>query len=522
MTGKTHLAYEMKRYIEFFHGARAEVFDVCDYLGPDGDTDLLSAIEHFFQSGEEGFRRSDTKDGQEAGRYHGGFAIVVATDTVRTVHSKWSAHTKWHRRWLFRTLKNQLQANVCFIQVTVQTNHLLEQYVSEFAKKRGKSLQETNQAISDFGDHYVPIMTDGSESDTPYIQLFNYNESMTVNRVMQTFMGSSICKFLSNLHPYEHTIYVSRHGESEYNVKGRIGGDSGLAPRGVEYARRLAVFSEYVVTGKAKSLMCVTLSPEEVKSKLRPLLEKRASLGIHVRGDWTGVGDTSGAELKPGLEVVKLQAGYGNDFQHAPQSVEEIMNLLQRSSEPVTLALVEGDSSAPGKAPGRLWTSSMRRTIETAAFIDHPIISKPDGQAWKQMARRGYRNLDEIYAGQYDGLTEKEIKERDPQILADRKKDKLGFRYPRGESYYDMIARLHEVALHLERIREPILLVSHQAMLRLVYGWLSNVSREGCVDLPIPQHCVIKISYDGLGSARKEERFPLGPGKNFYDGRTIL
>ena len=32
------------------------------------------------------------------------------------------------------------------------------------------------------------------------------------------------------------TLYLSRHGESEYNVAGKIGGDSPLAPRGKDYA----------------------------------------------------------------------------------------------------------------------------------------------------------------------------------------------------------------------------------------------------------------------------------------------
>lgn len=34
-------------------------------------------------------------------------------------------------------------------------------------------------------------------------------------------------------------IWLTRHGESEYNMAGRIGGDSGLTARGEEYARLL-------------------------------------------------------------------------------------------------------------------------------------------------------------------------------------------------------------------------------------------------------------------------------------------
>ena len=35
------------------------------------------------------------------------------------------------------------------------------------------------------------------------------------------------------------TLYLTRHGESEFNVAGKIGGDSPLAPRGKEYAEVL-------------------------------------------------------------------------------------------------------------------------------------------------------------------------------------------------------------------------------------------------------------------------------------------
>ena len=47
-----------------------------------------------------------------------------------------------------------------------------------------------------------------------------------------------------NLHMLPRTFYLTRHGQSEYNLLGKIGGDSGLTPAGKEYARRLAVFAK--------------------------------------------------------------------------------------------------------------------------------------------------------------------------------------------------------------------------------------------------------------------------------------
>lgn len=54
-----------------------------------------------------------------------------------------------------------------------------------------------------------------------------------VNRVLD-HIQSRIVYYLMNIHITPRSIYLCRHGESELNVKGRIGGDSGLTPRGKE------------------------------------------------------------------------------------------------------------------------------------------------------------------------------------------------------------------------------------------------------------------------------------------------
>lgn len=42
--------------------------------------------------------------------------------------------------------------------------------------------------------------------------------------------------------PEGRTIYLSRHGESEYNLEDRIGGDSNLTLRGQTYAKSLGLY----------------------------------------------------------------------------------------------------------------------------------------------------------------------------------------------------------------------------------------------------------------------------------------
>nr|XP_010920794.1 6-phosphofructo-2-kinase/fructose-2,6-bisphosphatase isoform X2 [Elaeis guineensis] len=100
-----------------------------------------------------------------------------------------------------------------------------------------------------------------------------------------------------------------------------------------------------------------------------------------------------------------------------------------------------------------IWTSTLQRTILTAS----PIVGFPKIQ---------WRALDEIYAGVCDGMSYEEIKRNMPEEYESRKKDKLRYRYPRGESYLDVIQRLEPVIIELERQRAPVVVISHQAFKR--------------------------------------------------------
>ena len=107
-----------------------------------------------------------------------------------------------------------------------------------------------------------------------------------------------------------------------------------------------------------------------------------------------------------------------------------------------------------------------RRTKETANFIPHPSVTAQtdDGAPydWVQMRPMARRNLDELYAGSCDGMTYKEIEEVFPNEFRARQNDKLAYRYSRGESYMDVIARLEPLAHEMERTREPLLIIGHQ------------------------------------------------------------
>lgn len=103
--------------------------------------------------------------------------------------------------------------------------------------------------------------------------------------------------------------------------------------------------------------------------------------------------------------------------------------------------------------PLTVWTSTLRRTIQTARFLP------------KEYNQLQWKALDELNSGVCDGLTYQDIKEQYPEDFAARDDDKYNYRYRGGESYRDVVIRLEPIIMELER-SEDILIVTHQAVLR--------------------------------------------------------
>ncbi|KMZ63817.1 6-phosphofructo-2-kinase [Zostera marina] len=141
-----------------------------------------------------------------------------------------------------------------------------------------------------------------------------------------------------------------------------------------------------------------------------------------------------------------------------------------------------------------IWTSTLQRTVLTAG----PVIGIPKIQ---------WRALDEINAGVCEGMTYEEINKNMPEEYASRKSDKLSYRYPRGESYLDVIQRLEPVMIELERQRAPLVVISHQAVLRALYGYFADKPLEEIPYIDVPLHTIIEIQMGVSGV--QEKRYKL-------------
>ncbi|KAK9238753.1 6-phosphofructo-2-kinase-domain-containing protein [Lipomyces kononenkoae] len=129
-----------------------------------------------------------------------------------------------------------------------------------------------------------------------------------------------------------------------------------------------------------------------------------------------------------------------------------------------------------------IWTSTRRRTIETAA----------------EFAKRGFYcrqrpQLSQMHPGSCDGLSGEEIEEQFPGEVEMHKKDPYRHRFPRAESYHDLAVRLEPVILEMERIPNDILIVAHVSVLRVLYGYLMACSPFDIPALDFERNEIVEI-----------------------------
>eukprot|EP00303_Exanthemachrysis_gayraliae_P004718 CAMPEP_0206010758 /NCGR_PEP_ID=MMETSP1464-20131121/12157_1 /ASSEMBLY_ACC=CAM_ASM_001124 /TAXON_ID=119497 /ORGANISM="Exanthemachrysis gayraliae, Strain RCC1523" /LENGTH=649 /DNA_ID=CAMNT_0053384393 /DNA_START=9 /DNA_END=1959 /DNA_ORIENTATION=- len=403
--GKTHIARRVKNYLAFFHGVACENVNVADYRRERCGKHVPAAF--FDDDNTEG--REALSKAREAAMADV-IRFVQAEDAFsKVVFYDGTNSTVTRRRWILEQLKG-LGCKVLFIESVCRDEELLRANImAVHAHSPDYVGVPLEQAIKDYGErisHFErfaqPLDSDGTEAHLSWIRVIDMRRYVVNN--VHGYLQGRIVQLVMNLRSARHRFYLSRHGQSEYNTLGKIGGDSELTPEGRTYARKLGEYAEKKI-----------------------------------------------CRDEEGVEV-----------------------------------------------PARLWTSGLLRTRQTAEFIPHPKITiqlpEPLGKTeWVQMRPRAWHNLDEIYAGVCDGMSYDEIKAKYPDEYEWRKKDKLAYRYPRGESYLDVCHRLEPIIMEMERCSEPLLIVAHQGILRIVYAYFMGLPREEAPYVSIPLNTVITL-----------------------------
>lgn len=389
--GKTHMARRLERYLRWL-GYKTRIFNVGNYrrerLGSQQRHDFFDPQNVEGREARREVAMAALEDLLDWFAQGGEVGIYDATNTTRERRSLLAERMRAHG--LSVVFVESVATDEALIESTIRQTKL---HMPDYAG------MDPDDAVRDFRAriaHYARVYEPVQDEEGSFIRIMDVGRRVVAHRV-QGYLPSRLVYFLMNLHVVPRSIWLTRHGESLFNVEERVGGDAPLSEAGERFAEALAV---------------------------------------HMR--------------EQGIERPRL----------------------------------------------RIWTSTLQRTRQTAAPLRLPT------EEW--------RALDEIDAGDCDGMRYDEIRTQRPEEHAARREAKLTYRYPRGESYVDVMRRLEPVIVELERERGPVLIVAHQAVLRALYAYLMDRPPKEIPYLPIPLHTVIRLT-PGTYTCEEERVQLTGP-----------
>ncbi|KAI1957643.1 hypothetical protein LOZ12_003050 [Ophidiomyces ophidiicola] len=155
--------------------------------------------------------------------------------------------------------------------------------------------------------------------------------------------------------------------------------------------------------------------------------------------------------------------------------------LLEHREDERQTAIEQGDLEGQMR-PLIVWTSTRRRTIETAQILHR-----------KGFKTRHRSQLSQLNPGVCEKMSERRIREEFPDEVIQHDLDPYHHRYPRAESYHDLAVRLEPIILELERERNDLLIIAHESVLRVLYGYLMACNAADIPFLSFPRDEIIEI-----------------------------
>ncbi|PUU73648.1 6-phosphofructo-2-kinase-domain-containing protein [Tuber borchii] len=146
--------------------------------------------------------------------------------------------------------------------------------------------------------------------------------------------------------------------------------------------------------------------------------------------------------------------------------------------------------------PLTVWTSTRRRTVQTAAHLQErgfKVKQRP------QMSQLNPGN---------SNMTEEEIKAHYPADWDKHQLDPYHHRFPRGESYHDLAVRMEPIILELEREKNDLLIIAHESVLRVLYGYLMACSTSDIPSLKFPRNEIVEILPESYNNRAKRVPIP--------------
>ncbi|XP_035377421.1 6-phosphofructo-2-kinase/fructose-2,6-bisphosphatase 2a [Electrophorus electricus] len=241
--GKTYISKKLTRYLNWI-GVPTKVFNLGEYR--------REAVQSY--KSYDFFRH----DNEEAMKIRKQCALVALQDVRTYLNDEGgqiavfdATNTTRERRDLILSFAQDNAYKVFFVESICDDPDVIAENIMDVKvsspdypeRDRESVMEDFLKRIECYKVMYQPLDPDKHDKARSFIQVINVGQRFLVNHV-QDYIQSKIVYYLMNIHVHTHSIYLCRHGESEYNVEGLIGGDSGLSARGKEFARALRTFVE--------------------------------------------------------------------------------------------------------------------------------------------------------------------------------------------------------------------------------------------------------------------------------------
>ena len=383
-SGKSYTSFQLNQYFNWI-GYNTQIFNCGEYRRKLNDKNQSSI---FFDS-----KNKDLVQQRETFLNYALFDL----NTFLTINNGKIAildatnSTKERRRKIIETLNLfDYPKKIIFIENITKDKDIIDKNI--LFKKNSKdyinfSIEDMKKDFTERLNYYKEIYeTLLEEESLNYIKIFDCGKTVTYHNI-NGYIESLLLTFLINFRVYQKKIFITRHGQSLYNLEERIGGDPELSIEGQKYALKLFNY-----------------------------------ISLYYKKD----------------DII-------------------------------------------------IFTSNLKRTKITAKYFienDYNVIHKDI--------------LNEIHGGVCENLTYDYVKKTMPELHEARSKDKFNFKYPEGESYYDLIIRLKEFILELNRLERPVLIICHNAIVRVLYSYFFSILHEDIPHQNIQLHnldCITNDTY---------------------------
>lgn len=346
--GKTYISRKISRYLSWL-GFKVRSFNIGQYRRRDFTETVGSASVNFFDPHNEEavrIRRSlaclALEDLYSFLLGDGEIAILDGTNSTR------------HRRDLIREFLQQKEADpdifkLLFVESICTDDSIVEENISS-CKLGNPDYQyvDPETAVADFRARiacYETVYSEVADEEGAYIKIINAGQRV-VGHEVHGYLPGRIMYFLMHLNLVKKPIFFSRHGESQYNECGRIGGNAPLSEEGEAYAHKLADFMFLQPESRNMKTYCSTLrrtiqTSEPFSEKYGMKVMKWRALSEIEVGDMDGLTLAEFREKYPedyqSRQDNKLTYRYpgGESYRDVIQRLEPVIFELERSRTPV-------------------------------------------------------------------------------------------------------------------------------------------------------------------------------------------